>query len=109
MSLDNILLPDIVLQGLYSKSLYDLETNKSVIDDIQPGNIGFLGSNQKHITILVNSDTAIYLPDDELNFLLGILTACKLTTKSRKSIFIWVECSQHRTAAAVSALPGTAI
>jgi hypothetical protein len=79
MSLDNILLPDIVLQGLYSKSLYDLETNKSALDDIQPGSISFLGSNQKHIAILVNSDAAIYLPDDELNFLLGILTACKLS------------------------------
>jgi hypothetical protein len=79
MSLDNILLPDMVLQGLYSKSLYDLETNKSVIDDMQAGGISFLGSNQKHITILVNSDAATYLPDDELNFLLGILTACKLS------------------------------
>ena len=79
MSLDNILLPDVVLQALYSKSLYDLETNKSVLDDIQPGSIPFLGNNQKKITILVNSDTAIYLPDDELNFLLGILTACKLS------------------------------
>jgi hypothetical protein len=79
MSLDNILLPDIVLQGLYSKSLYNLETNKSALDDIQAGSISFLGNNQKKITILVNNDTAIYLPDDELNFLLGILTACKLS------------------------------
>ena len=79
MSLDNILLPDMVLQALYSKSLYDLEMNKSALDDIQPGSIGFLGNNQKKITIVVNSDAAIYLPDDELNFLLGILTACKLS------------------------------
>jgi hypothetical protein len=79
MSLDNILLTDTILQGLYSKCLYDLETNKSVLDDIQPGSISFLGSNQKHIAILVNSEAAIYLPDDELNFLLGILTACKLS------------------------------
>jgi hypothetical protein len=79
MRLDNILLPDMVLQGLYSKSLYDLETNKSALDDIQPGSISFLGNNLKKITILVKSETAIYLPDDELNFLLGILTACKLS------------------------------
>jgi hypothetical protein len=79
MSLDNILLPDTVLQALYTKSLYDLETNKSALDDIQSGGISFLGNNQKKITILVNSDAAIYLPDDELNFLLGILTACKLS------------------------------
>ena len=79
MSLDNILLADTVLQGLYSKCLYDLETNKSVSDDIQSTSISFLGNNQKKIAILVNSEAAIYLPDDELNFLLGILTACKLS------------------------------
>ena len=79
MSLDNILLADTVLQGLYSKCLYDLEMNKSVSDDIQSTSISFLGNNQKKIAILVNSEAAIYLPDDELNFLLGILTACKLS------------------------------
>jgi hypothetical protein len=79
MSLDNIQLPDTILQGLYSKCLYDLESHKSVLSDIPALSIGFLGSNQKKITILVNSDAAIYLPDDELNFLLGILTACKLS------------------------------
>ena len=79
MSLDNILLPDTVLQALYSKSLYDLETNKSVLDNIQLESINFLGNNQKKITILVNSESVIYLSDDELNFLLGILTACKLS------------------------------
>jgi len=79
MSLDNIQLPATILQGLYSKCLYDLETDKSVSDDIQTGNIASLGSNQKKIAILVNSTAAIYLPDEELNFLLGILTACKLS------------------------------
>ena len=79
MSLDNILLPDTILQGLYSKCLYDLETDKSVLTGIQTPGISFLGTNQKKITVLVNCETAIYLPDDELSFLLGILTACKLS------------------------------
>ena len=79
MSLDNIQLPATILQGLYSKSLYDLETDKSVSNDIQAGNIASLGNNQKKIAVLVNSTAAIYLPDEELNFLLGILTACKLS------------------------------
>ena len=79
MSLDNIQLPAMILQGLYSKSLYDLETDKSVSDDIQTDNITSLGNNQKRIAVLVNSTAAIYLPDEELNFLLGILTACKLS------------------------------
>ena len=79
MSLDNILLPDTILQALYGKSLYDLESHKSVLDDIQSGSIGFLGSNQKKITILVSSKTSIYVPDEELNFLMGILNSCKLS------------------------------
>ena len=79
MSLDNIQLPDTILQGLYSKCLYDLESHKSISNDIQPESISYLGNNQKKIAILVNSETAIYLPDEELNFLLGILTACKLS------------------------------
>lgn len=79
MSLDNIQLPDTILQGLYSKCLYDLEPHKSDLSDIPAASISFLGSNQKKIAVLVNCETAIYLPDDELNFLLGILTACKLS------------------------------
>ncbi len=79
MSLDNIQLSATVLQGLYSKPLYNLETDKSVSDDIETGNIASLGNNQKKIAVLVNSPAAIYLPDEELNFLLGILTACKLS------------------------------
>jgi hypothetical protein len=79
MSLDNIQLPDTILQGLYSKCLYNLETDKSVSNDIQLGSIGYLGNNQKKIAVLVSSTAAIYLPDEELNFLLGILTACKLS------------------------------
>ena len=79
MSLDNIQLPDTILQGLYSKCLYDLDPHKSVLSDITASEINFLGNNQKKIIILVNSEAAIYLPDDELNFLLGILTACKLS------------------------------
>jgi hypothetical protein len=79
MSLDNIRLPPAIIQSLYSKSLYDLITDKSVTGTIQSGNISFLGSNQKKITLLVNAPESIYLPDDELNFLLGILTACNLS------------------------------
>ena len=79
MSLDNIQLPATILQELYSKSLYHFETDKSHLSDIPACPIGFLGNNQKKIAILVNCETAIYLQDEELNFLLGILTACKLS------------------------------
>ena len=79
MSLDNIQLLPTILQTLYGKSLYDLKTESPDTGNVQAGSIGFLGSNQKKIVILVDSAETIYLPDDELNFLLGILTACKLS------------------------------
>lgn len=79
MSLDNIQLPDNILLGLYNKCLYDLESHKSALSDIPAPGISFLGSNQQKIAILVNCDTALYLPEDQLNFLMGILTACKLS------------------------------
>lgn len=79
MSLDNIQLPATIIQSLYSKSLYDLNTGKPASDTLQKESISYLGNNQKKIAVMVNSEESIYLPDDELNFLLGILTACKLT------------------------------
>ena len=79
MSIDNIQFPASILQGLYSKSLYELKSNESLFDDIQPLDIVFLGNNQKKITLAVHDESSIYLADDALQFLLGILTACKLS------------------------------
>lgn len=79
MSLDNIQLPATVVQGLYNKSLYDLNPEKSEIKTAETSGISFLGNNVKKIAILVNSTEAIYLPEEELNFLLDILNACKLS------------------------------
>ncbi len=79
MSLDNIQLSPVLIQSLYKKSLYDLKPVEAASDNIQSDKITFLGGNQKKITLLVTSTEAIYLPDEELNFLLGILTACKLS------------------------------
>ena len=76
MSLDNIQLSPFVLGNLFNKSLYDL---KPPAENTASGNISFLGDNKKRIAILVHSPQSIYLPDEELNFLLGILTACKLS------------------------------
>lgn len=79
MSLDHFELTATCIQNLYTKSLYDLKTDQPVAANIQKDRVAFLGSNQKKIALIVNSSAAIYLPDDELSFLLGILTACKLS------------------------------
>jgi hypothetical protein len=79
MSLDNIQLPAIVLQDLYKHSLVDLNTATVKTSSSKTNNIPFLGNNQKQIVIIANNETALYLPDEELSFLMGILAACKLS------------------------------
>lgn len=79
MSLDNIQLPPFVLQDLFKDSLVELVPTGQTTNSPVLSSISFLGNNQKNITILVNVPATIYLPDDELNFLMGILTACQLS------------------------------
>ncbi len=79
MSLDNIQLPAIVLQDLFKNGLIGGSMGNAHLGNFATQTISFLGDNQKKIVIIVNDAAAIYLPDDELNFLLGILSACKLS------------------------------
>jgi hypothetical protein len=81
MSLENIQLPAIVIQDLFKKSLIDLNTKEKLAPTANPvqGDISFLGKNGRNIAILVFSPETLYLPDNELDFLMGILTACGLT------------------------------
>lgn len=39
----------------------------------------YLGNNQRHLLIITSSPEVVFLPDDELAFLTGILGACKLS------------------------------
>lgn len=79
MSLNNIQLPAFVLQQLYNHTLIGLKPEPK--SEIKPVHKTFatLGNNRRHILILVESDETLYLPDDQLNFLMGILAACSLT------------------------------
>lgn len=78
MSLDNIQLPVATIAALYKKSLVELKMKPAKENRPAAFSINILGKNAKGIVIIVsNADTA-YLPDDELNFLLGVLNACKL-------------------------------
>jgi len=79
MSLDNIQFPSIVLQNLYSKSLVDLKTGSQDPALMEIDNVSYLGKNQKRIAFVVMSPDALNLPDDDFNFLSGILSACKLS------------------------------
>ena len=79
MSLDNIQLTPILWQNLYKHALIQ-EKKIQASDPIANANtIPFLGNNKKMITLLVHDEEAIYLSDASLKFLLGILSACKLS------------------------------
>jgi hypothetical protein len=81
MSLDNIQLPASVIQDLYKKSLVlsDKKPSAKVEKPSDTVSFNILGNNQQKILILVADEETLYLPDEQLNFLMGILTACKLT------------------------------
>ena len=79
MSIDNIQLTPFLIQELFKKSLVESdsqESNKKLDPEVS---FSVLGHNRKKIIILVANDETLYLPDEQLNFLLGILSACSLT------------------------------
>ena len=78
MSLDNIQLPLVAIQGLFKKSLVELKSSVAAAQISTPSTLNILGKNLRRTIVLVNNTEAAFLQDDELNFLLGILSACKL-------------------------------
>ena len=81
MSLNNIQLSAGAIQDLYKRALVLSADAQEKKVEIPSSTISFntLGNNQQKILILVDNDETLYLPDEQLNFLMGILTACKLT------------------------------
>ena len=79
MSLDNIELTPFLIQELYKNYLVEFEDNKQADKKLSVASFITLGDNNKRVIIVVENEEVLYLPDDELNFLLGILSACKLT------------------------------
>ncbi len=86
MTLDNIQLPPFIVARLFKDSLVVLNTEQSktiapsgtvTTGEQQP--ITSLGQNGQRILILVHDTDALYLQDSRLDFLLGILSACRLT------------------------------
>ncbi|HUR67383.1 MAG TPA: hypothetical protein VMZ03_13615 [Chitinophagaceae bacterium] len=93
MSLNNMDLPATVIADLYQNTL--IETGNTVSKQPadttgatkkEPGlrtttgsSWSSLGENQKNILIIVKNTETVYLPDNELTFLTGIIGACKLS------------------------------
>lgn len=95
MGLNDLHLSPHLITALYPSSLINLDQNdirqqaqfKEPIaaeitkepETIIETNWKYLGSNQKNILIVVNYDSAVHLPDEELSFLTNMLAACKLS------------------------------
>jgi len=94
MSLDDIKLSPFLVKKLYEKTLVvssfakeeKTEITKNVVSknnistEIDAVNaIKYLGKNNRHILIIVNEKEHKFLGDDELSFLMNILSACNIT------------------------------
>src|SRR5262249_12184979 len=73
-------LPDFLLADLFTNSIIyigdDIKKKRPKEDDLPQKS--YLGNYGKKIIVLVNDAENVYLDDDNLNFLSGILNACKL-------------------------------
>jgi len=86
MDINHIKLPAFAVSELYQSSLIepgvtqiiqpvaDRSENKPAAPPIWKS----LGENKKNVLIIVNYPDAVHLPDHDLDFLTGILGACKL-------------------------------
>lgn len=97
MSLNDIELPDSLIDALYGSSSLirplasrPVQASSPAASTVHPtvataqaapaisGSYKFLGNNQRKITILVDSPDTAFLPDDQLAFLTKMLEACKM-------------------------------
>lgn len=78
MSLDDIQLVPSLAAGLYKKTLVAIDNHQSETEAPKKGSFAVLGSNGQRVCILVNEENFPFLSDENLQFLTGILAACKL-------------------------------
>ncbi len=83
MSLQNTLLPDILIADLYRNVFIippAIENNRNgeVVHEKDAQPVKFLGNNLKKIVIVVNHPSEVFIPEKHLEFLSKILVACKL-------------------------------
>jgi len=79
MSLDNFQLPPFLTAELYRDSLVDLDDDQIKKKTLQAPDFISLGNNKKQVLIIVNDADCLHVNEDDLAFLVTILTACKLS------------------------------
>jgi hypothetical protein len=73
MSLDTIQLPGIIIEDLFKNSLIHQDSA------IGKDSYDYLGQNLKNIAIIVDSPQTVFLPEQQLGFLIKMLEACRMT------------------------------
>ena len=79
MSLDKFQIPIALLPELYKDSLVVLDKKQVITKSLKEQKLISLGSNIKNILLLVNDENSLHSTDKSLEFLTGILSACKLS------------------------------
>jgi len=90
MGLNDIQLPASSIVDLYRSSLVESTGDQTTSSSISSAKAApfiepaaeewkYLGENKKKILIVVDYKEAVHLPDEELTFLTGMLTACQLS------------------------------
>lgn len=92
MNLNNISLPPQLIADLYHHSL--VEGEAIAVPQTTP--VPSLGKGRKGILIIVDKPDVPYLPDNELEFLTKVLTACQLGLAD-VAIVNWRKAPHHDT------------
>jgi hypothetical protein len=87
MDLNQLKLPGSLIADLYKSLLIDPDetTVTQAVAEIKASLTAsdsdwkYLGENKKKVLIIVNYSDSVHLPDNDLEFLTGILGACKLS------------------------------
>lgn len=79
MSLDNIQLSYETCAILFNHNLIEDPTSNPKVDSSQKIEIESFGENHSHVLFVVNNNTHKFLPDDEMELLTKLVSACKLS------------------------------
>ncbi len=78
MGFENFKLSTVLVPELYGHVLVANTHSSPVKEKDENQAFATLGNNEKRVLLLVNDDKAVFLSEEDLHFLTGILTACKL-------------------------------
>ena len=81
MTIDNIQLSEFLCRNLFTNNLIGIKQEDKMLELLNKPKFQFLGLNNQHILFLVNSADDKYLAEAEMEFLINLLTACKLSVE----------------------------